>query len=525
MRRVFIDVVIVLVAIAIWIPVFNGDFVLDDRRAIVLSKCVTGSFDPWTTVTTNFWCQSPEETSIATWRPVPVLLWWALWHIGGGSPIPFHLTNGLMHGACTALVISLGLSVGLSRTESVVAGLGFAVLPIHGDAVASIVGGADVLSTMFILVTIWGLLHGRWWLSVIAALGAVASKETGVVVAPLALLTCWIWSRKGKVCWVGVAVIVGLVIGAMGVRWVVLGTWDSGSISHVVNPLVGHPWWWRFPTAWVLVGHYVLLAVAPYALSVDYSYGSFVIDGRWLRLDVMLPMITAIMLSIGVWRANLPQWVWWAGLWCIGGLLLIAQIFVLFPVIFAERLFYGPSVPFCLLLAGGLGAGVDLSKRWIWVPMVVYAFTMGLVASSYAWVWTTEDRLTQAAQRASPMSYRANLWQARALLRQGRAVSAERAARAAIAILPTQGVAYAQLGLALDLQGRPEDALRAFQTGVRLDPRHAETADLLIQFLLKYGYRELAGQIYRIHQDAGGTLPNRYRLGPREIPRDESPAR
>lgn len=69
-----------------------------------------------------------------------------------GSPFWYHLTNVALHGVATALVVRFADFSPFKKGEiSLMGGLLFALHPIHCEAVAGVVGRADVMSTVFFL--------------------------------------------------------------------------------------------------------------------------------------------------------------------------------------------------------------------------------------------------------------------------------------------------------------------------------------------------------------------------------------
>lgn len=149
----------------------------------------------------DFWgTPLTDSGSHGSWRPLCVLSF-RLNHLMAGGYVPwgFHLVNNLLHCVATALVVRVARTLLASFWAVLAAGTLFAVHPIHTEAVASVVGRADVAACVCYLLTYLSYLrHMRWresadprqWLALSATLlFAVASllcKETAVT----ALLVC-----------------------------------------------------------------------------------------------------------------------------------------------------------------------------------------------------------------------------------------------------------------------------------------------------------------------------------------------
>uniref|UniRef100_A0A182ING3 DUF1736 domain-containing protein n=1 Tax=Anopheles atroparvus TaxID=41427 RepID=A0A182ING3_ANOAO len=108
----------------------------------------------------------------------------------GLRSIWFHATNVALHAAATVLFTRVCLTIaGLRRNFAVLAGVLFAVHPIHTEAVTGIVGRADVLACIFFLISLL-VYHGRChepdmnslWLSIVLGGLSMLAKETGITV-------------------------------------------------------------------------------------------------------------------------------------------------------------------------------------------------------------------------------------------------------------------------------------------------------------------------------------------------------
>jgi hypothetical protein len=172
-------------AIALYSPALSIGFLSDDF--VLLNRAAE-------------WRLEPLNTGL--FRPLPLALW-SLLVAAGASAWFFHLTNVLLHG--TAAFLS-GRVVGgwVSQPNSnLFAGLIVLTMPVSTEAVVWCSGVFDVLTTTFALAAV--LLfrayearssYGLMLLCVAAGLGAMLSKETGVVIP--ALLLCDAIARHSR---------------------------------------------------------------------------------------------------------------------------------------------------------------------------------------------------------------------------------------------------------------------------------------------------------------------------------------
>ena len=192
---------------------------------------------------------------------------------------------------------------------ALVAGLAFAVLPIHAEAVASVVGVAEGWALALQLGALaLALRRDAWaWASLFPLALALLSKESSVVLGPLLLLLPWVGPRpeqaarpEGAAIGRGVAALL-LVFGYLGLRVTVMGGLTGQYVTATVNPLVVEPWSARVPMALELLGRYLWLSVAGQPLSAKEIVQEEDGGGRrgrrrarrriglWLRLADRLP--------------------------------------------------------------------------------------------------------------------------------------------------------------------------------------------------------------------------------------------
>ncbi|XP_022653435.1 transmembrane and TPR repeat-containing protein 3-like isoform X3 [Varroa jacobsoni] len=144
---------LVVAAIAgfVYLTTLPGDMVYDDVVAVKENTDVR-SYTPLVNVFKNDFWGTPiyKEQSHKSYRPLTTLSFRANFAIDGLRPIGYHAVNVILHAAVSVLFLRLcGLLVN-ARTARV-ASLLFAVHPLHSEAVASVVGRAELLSGLFYL--------------------------------------------------------------------------------------------------------------------------------------------------------------------------------------------------------------------------------------------------------------------------------------------------------------------------------------------------------------------------------------
>lgn len=190
--------------VAEWILIILYSFhLLFHRRAILGNPDVLGT-TPWYQMLRNDFWGTPliDSGSHGSYRPLCVLSFKINHMISGYRPAGYHLVNVLLHCLATGLVVKLARHILPNGWGPTVSGLLFAAHPIHTEAVAGIVGRADLTACNFYLLTFLAYIrHVNWrekddarqWLalggSIILSAAAVLCKETAVT----SLLVCAIF--------------------------------------------------------------------------------------------------------------------------------------------------------------------------------------------------------------------------------------------------------------------------------------------------------------------------------------------
>ncbi|KAH8307962.1 hypothetical protein KR059_003561, partial [Drosophila kikkawai] len=181
-------------AFVLYLNTLNAGFVYDDRRAILANGDVTAARPLSHLLRNDFW-GTPllDSGSHGSWRPLSVLSFRMNFLVGGLNPVGYHLVNVLLHCLATGLVVLVGHTLLPFRVGSLAAGLLFAAHPIHTEAVAGLVGRADVVACVCYLLAYLAyrrhMLSREWGslaLTIVLALGALLCKETAIT----ALLLC-----------------------------------------------------------------------------------------------------------------------------------------------------------------------------------------------------------------------------------------------------------------------------------------------------------------------------------------------
>uniref|UniRef100_A0A3B3I8D8 dolichyl-phosphate-mannose--protein mannosyltransferase n=1 Tax=Oryzias latipes TaxID=8090 RepID=A0A3B3I8D8_ORYLA len=150
------ELVCTAVAVALYLNTLDADFCYDDSRAIKTNQDLL-SETPWTNILyDDFWgTQLTHSGSHKSFRPLCTLSFRLNYTLHSLRPFGYHLLNVVLHGLVTALVTAFSRTLLGGGLWCLLAGLLFASHPVHTEAVAGVVGRADVGAALFFLLSLF----------------------------------------------------------------------------------------------------------------------------------------------------------------------------------------------------------------------------------------------------------------------------------------------------------------------------------------------------------------------------------
>ena len=425
-------VVVALVAAVVYAGTLRNAFALDDGHIILGNALVHDASGIWRAFLSSYW---PPAFGGYLYRPLPVASFALDWQVGG--PGWFHFVNILWHALSSVLVVMLAARWADLRA-AFLAGLVFAVHPVHVEAVANIASRSELMATAFTLSAIYAAVElDRPWLSAGCwGLGLLSKESAGV--APLLVGLAW-WAgvgsprpparRIGRFAGTWALAAVGYVAAA---AVVLHGSVGSAGTAPV---FVGHsPLAVRLTAAAELVDLFRLL-ILPVTLRVDYSPAertivASVLDGRFLA--GALALVLWVGLVVVAWRRR--RRVEAVGLAWIGiAYIPVSNLLVPIGILMAERTLYLPSAGLALAL-GAAARGLPARPLAVGAALVLLAGavrTAGRVP-----VWRDNLHVVLSLLEDSPRSYQGPMASAGVYLEAGQPEKALDAARAAVSIFP-----------------------------------------------------------------------------------------
>ncbi len=487
-RGATIGLLVVACIIAYAAQPLNG-FVLDDHQIVLGNPVVTEVGRALEAFTTPY--QGAERRDLL-YRPLTVVSLAAQWAIHGDAPGMFHVVNVLLHIAATLLSWAFAQALLPGRgMAALLAGLIFAVHPIHTDAVCSVVNRSEVLAAAFAMAGF--LSWRRWmqgargeWLAVagMAFLAAVLSKESGAPLPAFAAAWAIPMAHRSRRPAVIVAGWVAAFLLPAGAYLVLRANALDGALVASANRYFASVGTWQTLLTMAGIGaRYLALLVVPYPLSPDYSFESVPLAGSpfepWpLAGLVLVPAAlagTALLLSgRSVEARGAGFGLLWFGLFMAPTANIVP---IMIPM--AERFTYIGS-------AGAFAAaGAALSRlpgRGRGLGGLALAILLaGLVSMTAARVRTWRDDLTLAADAVITYPHNAimlaNL--GAALAYEGQAGPAVEALRRALVIAPAKWEFRVTLARLLHDSGLHRDEADLLLAGLAFGPRSDDELGLV----------------------------------------------
>jgi len=349
-----------IAALTYWNTLVCG-FVWDDLRAIEWNRDVTigmtdGGLWDLEFVGNDFWGDRIDEPgSHQSFRPLVVLSFrFDAWLAGELRPRQFHLTNVVLHSICTVLVGILAFKVLKSDVfPSLVAGVVFAVHTVHTEAVAGLVGRADILACIFFLL---GALLCELDLQISPVLLSFASmlcKEAGItLIGYLAARKIFFFlenHKKNQDALTFISIHGAIALSALKWRVSLHGGQSMYNWTLMENPICLEQDPWKKICSYAHAhARYAQMMVLPLGLAFDHGYAGIEV----LSSPSMMSIFAYVVLLGFVFGAFAVGDFLMLRLLALTLLPFIPASNLVFEVgtVLAERLLYIPSAAFCILL-------------------------------------------------------------------------------------------------------------------------------------------------------------------------------
>ena len=509
--------ILVVAVILAYSPVWWAGYIWDDDDHVTTNPCIIGPLglkEIWT-------------TDNARYYPLVLTTFWfehALW---GLTPLPYHLVNVFIHGACAVLLWRVLRSL---RVPGAWLGAAlWALHPVQVETVAWISEMKNTQSCLFYLLSIlffvkWlkarsreGQAENSWnyTLTLLFAALALASKSSTIVL-PIVLCLC-AWWVEGRWNWRNLARLAPIFL--LSAAAALLAMWSVKLHGDVNDPQWVQSWPERLVTAGNVVWFYLGKLVWPHPLI--FIYPRWEIDARqcisYLSLLAVIMGLSVLWLKRGSWSR--PYF--FALAYFLAALLpvlgLIEHYFLRYSFV-ADHLQYLASIGPLALAGVGLAKFTDffLPGR-IHLQSIFCAcllLFLGILSWQRAWAFGNTDILWTDTLAKNPNCWLAHNNVGAALAQQGQVDEGIKHLEKALEINPNYAEAHNNLGTAFLRKGQWDDAMFQYQKALAIYSNYAVAHQNLGSVLYHQGRRDEAMAQF---QEAAAIDPNyaaaHYNLG------------
>jgi tetratricopeptide (TPR) repeat protein len=460
--------ILTILVILLNLNTLGNGFTLDDRVVIQEDPRIASLSNIGDIMSGGY--RLSAENSL--YRPLTTLSFALNRAVLGSEPLGFHAVNLLLHLLAVLLVFRLGREVLHSDGASFYAALLFAAHPVHVEAVANVVGRAEIMAAVAVCGGLILLIGDRQkglrdsWLSFSGALALYAagllSKENAVVLVGLWMLFSWYYSAGKGILGRLRSVLFDyrlwcLVLVSLAYLWIRQNAVGAAAASvlqqttYVENPLAFVAAQTRILTAIHVVARYIWLLIWPFKLSADYSYHVIPIIGQITSPVFLLSLVLLATLGFSaLWYARRKPVYLLSLVFFMVSLSAVSNLIIPIGATMAERFLYLPSAAFC----------------WALAALLFDAQAM------------TEGRFSHSAQRAWSvfLVLLVSSWGVKTCIRNVDWKSDRTLFEAALRTAPESAKSHTIMGDILNLEGNFGAALQEYQDAIRIYPNNAAAA-------------------------------------------------
>jgi tetratricopeptide (TPR) repeat protein len=487
-RPRLIALLLALVTLAVYLPVRTHSFVnYDDPDYVTENPFVKNGL----TLPDIKWAFTAFHAG--NWHPLTWLSHMADCELFKLNPGGHHLVNVLFHAANAVLLFTLLLRLTEKICPSAMVAALFAWHPLHVESVAWIAERKDVLSTLFALLTLLSYAkftkekcrRSFWFAFLFFALGLMSKPMLVTLPFVMLLLDFWPLNR-----FLDFKFQMPMATLLMLEKWPFflltmiscIVTFLAQRSGDAVVSLAKVSLSYRLENAPVAIARYLLKMIWPADLAIIYP-----MPDRISAIAVAASVLVLIFISAAAWLTRqrspylLSGW-----LWFLGTLIPVIGLVQVGGAALADRYTYFPAIGIFIAAVFGF---CQAAQRFHFPKIIFPAATVLILG---ACLFLTEKQL----------SY----WR-----------DSESLFRHALAVTKNNDIALADLGVALDAQGRLDEALGYYRQAAQLEAGRYQIHNNIATILDKMGkpaealaeYREavrLKPDLAFLHNGLGGEL-------------------
>ena len=381
-------VLIAAVAILVLARSIPYAFVYDDEDQILRNTWIRDWSQAVRFFVNHVWAFANKQGISDYYRPFQMVLYAIAYSIGGLRPHVYHLFSILIHALCSVMVALIGFRLSRDKFLATVAGLLFAVHPIHAESVAWISGVTDPLCAIFYFLALYYYLkdsqeEGNRNALILALgffLGALFSKEMAFT---LPVIAGWLdWCLHRRLRWSRYAMFAALFAFYSILRVIALNAFYVQQVSLKLDPVS------RVLSTTVLLAQYIAKMFVPYGIN---AFHVFVPTTSILNVEFALSAMFLAAFAAAAWTLRRHRIILFLFGYSVLTILPVLNFSGIGQNIFADRYLYIPTLGSCLLIPLLVQTLMHAwPSRPRWLNLRVGVALVGVLLVVFAWQLTNE---------------------------------------------------------------------------------------------------------------------------------------
>jgi len=362
--RIQIGLIVALTAL-FYANSIPNDYALDDIMFVTHNKFVQegtdGISDLFTKESMYGFIGNASPISGGRWRPLSLITFAIEKEYFGTAPHTSHVINLLLL-ALTGIIMLLFLRQYVFTSSPILAFITvvlFIVHPVHVEAVTNIKSRDELLSWLFLILTMYSSLNffaKRNYLQLLLAVVfyflGLLSKENGITFLAILPLTFYVFTKE-KISSIILTTIPFAVV--CGIYIILRITYVPFVANNHATEIMNAPYLYattiqRLATVMMMLGKYILLLFWPNPLSADYSYNQvpYVTFSDWrVLLSVFVQAFLAIYAII---KIKDRDFIAYGILFYFCSIFIYSNLFIDIGTFIGERFLFQPSFGFILAI-------------------------------------------------------------------------------------------------------------------------------------------------------------------------------
>jgi tetratricopeptide (TPR) repeat protein len=359
-------IIIGLLALLFYANTLNNEYALDDTMVITENKYTQAGLKGLKNILTkDSFAGSQGDLRIlegGRYRPLSIITFALEYQLFGKNPFWGHLGNLILYVLLCVVLLKL-LNKHIFPGRPLIAFLAAAIFtmhPVHSEAIANIKSRDEILSLLFLGLTLYygldSLKSARKSFTVLSlALFALAllSKENGLTFLFILPLAAYVFTSSSvrKIISFS-APYLGIFIGYVALRVLVTGLPTESKPDVLNNPYGLLSFSEKYGTIFYVLKQYIQLLLFPHPLCWDYSYRQIAYIGLSHPNALIAIAVNGILVVSGAfwsWKKNV---IGFGVLFYFASIFIVSNLVVNIGGVMGERFLFQGSLGFAIAIAG-----------------------------------------------------------------------------------------------------------------------------------------------------------------------------